>query len=223
MAVRILVVDDDRAVRESLRRSLSFNGYSVALAQDGVEALDLIASDRPDALVLDVMMPKLDGLEVCRRIRKHGAIPILMLSAKAEDMDKIMGLMTGADDYMVKPFAMRELEARLRALNRGLARNPASTRSDAAIAYDAGTMTATREGHRIALTRLQGRLLDALLAEAPKIVAHERLLRIAWGADAGDMAALHTQMYELRALVDKPFGVPLIRSVRGVGYRILPP
>ena len=119
MAVRILVVDDDRAVRESLRRSLSFNGYSVELAQDGLEALDLIAHDRPDALVLDVMMPRLDGLEVCRQLRSTGDdLPILVLTARDSVSERVAGLDAGADDYLPKPFALEELFARMRALLR---------------------------------------------------------------------------------------------------------
>jgi two-component system response regulator MprA len=117
--VRILVVDDDRAVRESLRRSLSFNGYSVELAQDGVEALDLIATDRPDAVVLDVMMPRLDGLEVCRQLRSSGDdLPILVLTARDSVSERVAGLDAGADDYLQKPFALEELLARMRALLR---------------------------------------------------------------------------------------------------------
>src|SRR5437879_11341211 len=119
VAVRILVVDDDRAVRESLRRSLSFNGYSVALAQDGLQALEMIATDRPDALVLDVMMPRLDGLEVCRQLRSTGDdLPILVLTARDTVSDRVSGLDAGADDYLPKPFALEELLARLRALLR---------------------------------------------------------------------------------------------------------
>jgi len=117
--VRILVVDDDRAVRESLRRSLSFNGYSVSLAQDGVEALDAIARERPDAVVLDVMMPRLDGLEVCRQLRSTGDdLPILVLTARDSVSERVAGLDAGADDYLPKPFALEELLARMRALLR---------------------------------------------------------------------------------------------------------
>ena len=118
MAVRILVVDDDRAVRESLRRSLSFNGYSVELAQDGREALDLIASDRPDALVLDVMMPGESGIDLMRALRSKGDISILLLTAMDEVDDRIAGLEGGADDYLAKPFEPRELVLRLNAILR---------------------------------------------------------------------------------------------------------
>jgi DNA-binding response OmpR family regulator len=148
----------------------------------------------------------------------HG-VPVLMLTARDTLDDILRGFAHGADDYMVKPFALKELEARLRALHRRTV--PTSEKTGGALlAYDAGTMTALREGQRIPLTRLQGRLLEALLSESPRIVPHERLLRAAWGNEPVDMGALHTQMYELRALVDKPFGTALIRSVRGVGYQV---
>jgi len=222
--LRVLLVEDQADIAANIWDFLERRGYEVDHCADGASGLERARTGAFDVIVLDLGLPRLDGLDLCKQLRDAGhGVPVLMLTARDTLEDKLRGFAHGADDYMVKPFAMRELEARLRALNRGLARNPASTRPDAPIVYDAGTMTAMREGHRIALTRLQGRLLDALLGEAPKIVTHERLLRVAWGADAGDMAALHTQMYELRALVDKPFGVPLIRSVRGVGYRILPP
>ena len=157
MAVRILVVDDDRAVRESLRRSLSFNGYSVALAQDGLEALDLIASDRPDALVLDVMMPKLDGLEVCRQLRSTGDdLPILVLTAREFGPRRVrLGLDAGADDYLPKPFALEELLARMRALLRRTTpddgESPAMTFAD--LSLDLVTREVTRGQRQISLTR----------------------------------------------------------------------
>ncbi|NUS94036.1 MAG: response regulator, partial [Nocardia sp.] len=117
--MRILVVDDDRAVRESLRRSLTFNGYTVDLAVDGIDALEKATADRPDALVLDVMMPRLDGLEVCRRLRSTGDdLPILVLTARDSVSERVAGLDAGADDYLPKPFALEELLARLRALLR---------------------------------------------------------------------------------------------------------
>ena len=129
--MRILVVDDDRAVRESLRRSLSFNGYSVNLAEDGVEALEAITNERPDAVVLDVMMPRLDGLEVCRQLRSTGDdLPILVLTARDSVSERVSGLDAGADDYLPKPFALEELLARLRAL---LRRTGPEEPSDAAV------------------------------------------------------------------------------------------
>src|SRR5262247_4655354 len=127
--MRVLVVDDDQAVRESLRRSLSFNGYDVELATDGFEALDRIATQRPDALVLDLMMPRLDGLETCRRLRSAGEdLPILVLTARDAVADRVAGLAAGADDYLPKPFALEELLARLRALLRRTHRDAGESR-----------------------------------------------------------------------------------------------
>ena len=146
--MRILVVDDDRAVRESLRRSLSFNGYSVDLAQDGLEALDAIANDRPDALVLDVMMPRLDGLEVCRQLRSTGDdLPILVLTARDSVSERVAGLDAGADDYLPKPFALEELLARMRAL---LRRTGPDDQGDSAVMTfsDLTLDPVTREVHR---------------------------------------------------------------------------
>ncbi|PRC48149.1 DNA-binding response regulator, partial [Mycobacterium sp. ITM-2017-0098] len=164
MPVRILVVDDDRAVRESLRRSLSFNGYSVEMAQDGREALDLIASSRPDALVLDVMMPRLDGLEVCRQLRSSGDdLPILVLTARDSVSERVAGLDAGADDYLPKPFALEELLARMRALLRrtnpveGDADSAAMTFSD--LSLDPVTREVTRGDRSISLTRTEFSLL----------------------------------------------------------------
>ncbi len=166
MAVRILVVDDDRAVRESLRRSLSFNGYSVELAHDGLEALDLISSNRPDALVLDVMMPRLDGLEVCRQLRSTGDdLPILVLTARDSVSERVAGLDAGADDYLPKPFALEELLARMRALLRRTTpddgtESPAMTFSD--LSLDPVTREVTRGQRQISLTRTE---LDLPVAE----------------------------------------------------------
>ncbi|MCH9767545.1 MAG: response regulator, partial [Actinomycetia bacterium] len=155
--MRILVVDDDRAVRESLRRSLSFNGYSVELAQDGREALDMIDSSRPDALVLDVMMPRLDGLEVCRQLRSTGDdLPILVLTARDSVSERVAGLDAGADDYLPKPFALEELLARMRALLRRT--NPEDGNESAAMSFtdltlDPVTREVTRGDRPISLTR----------------------------------------------------------------------
>ena len=174
VAVRILVVDDDRAVRESLRRSLSFNGYSVSLAEDGVEALNSIATDRPDALVLDVMMPKLDGLEVCRQLRSTGDdLPILVLTARDSVSERVAGLDAGADDYLPKPFALEELLARMRALLRRTgpddkAESVAMTFAD--LTLDPVTREVTRGVRPISLTRTEFALLEMLIANPRRVL-----------------------------------------------------
>jgi two-component system, OmpR family, response regulator MprA len=221
--VRILVVDDDRAVRESLRRSLSFNGYSVDLAEDGVDALNSIATDRPDALVLDVMMPKLDGLEVCRRLRSTGDdLPILVLTARDSVSERVAGLDAGADDYLPKPFALEELLARMRAL---LRRTTAEESADAAT-LSFGDLTLdpiTREVYRgtrsISLTRTEFALLEMLMANPRRVLTRSRILEEVWGFDFPTSGnALEVYVGYLRRKTEAEGELRLIHTVRGVGY-----
>jgi two-component system response regulator MprA len=220
--VRILVVDDDRAVRESLRRSLSFNGYSVALAQDGLEALDLIASDRPDALVLDVMMPRLDGLEVCRQLRSTGDdLPILVLTARDSVSERVAGLDAGADDYLPKPFALEELLARMRALLRRTTPDdgdsPAMTFAD--LSLDPVTREVTRGQRQISLTRTEFALLEMLIANPRRVLTRSRILEEVWGFDFPTSGnALEVYVGYLRRKTEAEGEPRLIHTVRGVGY-----
>jgi two-component system response regulator MprA len=220
--VRILVVDDDRAVRESLRRSLSFNGYSVALAQDGVEALDLISNDRPDAVVLDVMMPRLDGLEVCRQLRSTGDdLPILVLTARDSVSERVAGLDAGADDYLPKPFALEELLARMRALLRRTTPDdgdsPAMTFAD--LSLDPVTREVTRGQRQISLTRTEFALLEMLIANPRRVLTRSRILEEVWGFDFPTSGnALEVYVGYLRRKTEAEGEPRLIHTVRGVGY-----
>jgi two-component system, OmpR family, response regulator MprA len=222
VAVRILVVDDDRAVRESLRRSLSFNGYSVDLAHDGVEALEMIASDRPDGLVLDVMMPRLDGLEVCRHLRSTGDdLPILVLTARDSVSERVAGLDAGADDYLPKPFALEELLARMRALLRRTkpddAESVAMKFSD--LALDPITREVTRGVRRISLTRTEFALLEMLIANPRRVLTRSRILEEVWGFDFPTSGnALEVYVGYLRRKTEADGEPRLIHTVRGVGY-----
>jgi len=221
--VRILVVDDDRAVRESLRRSLAFNGYTVDLAEDGVEALEAIASERPDALVLDVMMPRLDGLEVCRQLRSTGDdLPILVLTARDSVSERVSGLDAGADDYLPKPFALEELLARLRAL---LRRTGPEDAGDGAIMTfaDLTLDPSTREVHRgnrpISLTRTEFSLLEMLIANPRRVLTRSRILEEVWGFDFPTSGnALEVYIGYLRRKTEAEGEPRLIHTVRGVGY-----
>ncbi len=223
MAVRVLVVDDDRAVRESLRRSLAFNGYSVVLATDGIEALEVINADRPDAMILDVMMPRLDGLEVCRRLRSTGDdLPILVLTARESVSERVAGLDAGADDYLPKPFALEELLARVRAL---LRRTRTETPVESApltftdLTLDPQTREVTRGERRISLTRTEFALLEMLIANPRRVLTRSRILEEVWGFDFPTSGnALEVYIGYLRRKTEAEGEPRLIYTVRGVGY-----
>ncbi|MBJ8344089.1 response regulator transcription factor [Antrihabitans sp. YC2-6] len=221
--MRILVVDDDRAVRESLRRSLTFNGYTVDLAVDGVDALDKTTLSRPDALVLDVMMPRLDGLEVCRRLRSTGDdLPILVLTARDSVSERVAGLDAGADDYLPKPFALEELLARLRALLRRAAPEPGMD-SEAMqfddLCLDPVTREVTRGDRQISLTRTEFSLLEMLLANPRRVLTRSRILEEVWGYDFPTSGnALEVYVGYLRRKTEADGEPRLIHTVRGVGY-----
>jgi two-component system response regulator MprA len=217
------VVDDDRAVRESLRRSLSFNGYTVDLAEDGVEALDAITNERPDALILDVMMPRMDGLEVCRQLRGTGDdIPILVLTARDTVSERVSGLDAGADDYLPKPFALEELLARLRALLRRT--GPEEASENALMTFgDLSLDPSTREVHRgsrpISLTRTEFALLEMLIANPRRVLTRSRILEEVWGFDFPTSGnALEVYVGYLRRKTEAEGESRLIHTVRGVGY-----
>jgi two-component system, OmpR family, response regulator MprA len=223
VAVRILVVDDDRAVRESLRRSLAFNGYSVDLAQDGQEALEMITSDRPDALVLDVMMPRMDGLQVCRHLRSTGDdLPILVLTARDSVSERVAGLDAGADDYLPKPFALEELLARMRALLRRTAfddNTETATLTFADLSLDPMTREVTRGERHISLTRTEFSLLEMLIANPRRVLTRSRILEEVWGFDFPTSGnALEVYVGYLRRKTEAEGEPRLIHTVRGVGY-----
>ncbi|ASO18272.1 two-component system response regulator MprA [Actinoalloteichus hoggarensis] len=225
--MRILVVDDDRAVRESLRRSLQFNGYQVDLASDGRQALDAVIGQRPDAMVLDVMMPRLDGLEVCRRLRGTGDdLPILVLTARDAVSDRVAGLDAGADDYLPKPFALEELLARLRALLRRASPDPGDGLDDlppplsfADLSLDTGTREVRRGDRLISLTRTEFSLLELLLSHPRQVLTRSRILEEVWGYDFPTSGnALEVYIGYLRRKTEGAGEARLIHTVRGVGY-----
>ncbi len=222
--MRILVVDDDRAVRESLRRSLAFNGYEVDLARDGLEALAAIADRRPDAVVLDVMMPRLDGVETCRRLRSAGEdLPVLVLTARDAVSDRVAGLDAGADDYLPKPFALEELLARLRALLRRTQSAAADAEPEVLRFSDLSLDTRTREVRRgerlIRLTRTEYLLLELLLLHPRQVLSRTQILTDVWGFDFPTTAnSLEVYVGYLRRKTEAEGEPRLIHTVRGVGY-----
>ena len=226
--MRILVVDDDRAVRESLRRSLAFNGYQVDLASDGQAALDAVTAQRPDAMVLDVMMPRLDGLEVCRRMRAGGDdLPILVLTAHDAVSDRVSGLDAGADDYLPKPFALEELLARLRALLRRRSPDDIAAAAMGAskplvfgdLSLDPDTRDVRRGDRPISLTRTEFSLLELLLAHPRRVLTRAQILEQVWGYDFPTTGnALEVYIGYLRRKTEAEGESRLIHTVRGVGY-----
>jgi len=219
---RVLIVEDDRAVRDSLRRSLEFNGYDVALATDGAEALAGIGTMRPDVVVMDVMMPRLDGIETTRALRSVGnTVPILVLTARDAVGDRVEGLDAGADDYLTKPFALDELLARLRAL---LRRTSTSDEDVEVLEYaDLSMDLASREVHRnnrlIELTRTEFNLLELFLRRPRRVLERSFILEEVWGFDFPTTAnSLEVYVGYLRRKTEEDGEPRLIHTVRGGGY-----
>lgn len=220
---RVLVVDDDRAVRESLRRSLEFNGYAVALASDGAEALASISGSAPDVVVMDVMMPRLDGLEATRALRKAGNdVPILVLTARDAVGDRVEGLDAGADDYLTKPFALQELLARLRALLRRVVPHedaPDETLTFADLTMDMATREVRRGDRLVELTRTEFALLEMFLRRPRRVLERSFILEEVWGYDFPTTAnSLEVYVGYLRRKTEAADEPRLIHTVRGVGY-----
>jgi two-component system response regulator MprA len=220
---RVLVVDDDRAVRESLRRSLEFNGYAVALASDGAEALASITGSAPDVVVMDVMMPRLDGLEATRALRKAGNdVPILVLTARDAVGDRVEGLDAGADDYLTKPFALQELLARLRALLRRVVPHgdaPDETLTFADLSMDMATREVRRGDRLVELTRTEFALLEMFLRRPRRVLERSFILEEVWGYDFPTTAnSLEVYVGYVRRKTEAEGEPRLIHTVRGVGY-----
>ena len=219
----MLVVDDDRAVRDSLRRSLEFNGYEVVLAADGAEGLVAVGSQHPDVVVVDVMMPRLDGIETTRALRAAGNdVPILVLTARDAVGDRVEGLDAGADDYLTKPFALEELLARLRALLRrvvpdGDGESEVLTFSD--LTMDVASRDVSRGGRPIELTRTEFTLLEMFLRRPRRVLDRSFILEEVWGYDFPTSAnSLEVYVGYLRRKTEAEGEPRLIQTVRGVGY-----
>ena len=220
VAVRILVVDDDPGVRKAVGRALTFEGYDVDEAADGAEALTLAATTPPDAIVLDVGMPRLDGLEVCRRLRADGVtLPILVLTARHQVTDRVAGLDAGADDYLVKPFALEELLARLRALLRRVSQDGDDVLRLGDLTLDPSTRHVERGGTPIPLTRTEFNLLELLLHNAGHVLTRDVIFERVWGYDF-DVTSNSLDVYigYLRRKTEPDGQSRLIHTVRGVGY-----
>jgi two-component system alkaline phosphatase synthesis response regulator PhoP len=227
MTASILIVDDEPSVTDLLAYNLRKASYAVLTASDGREALRVARETKPDLILLDLMIPELDGLDVCRELRKTSAVPIIMITARGEEIDRVVGLELGADDYVCKPFSVRELMARIKAV---LRRNQPGDESELSgslsgpggLHLDIEGRIARINGNLIDLTRLEFDLLRLLLVNAGRVLTRERLLEQAWGYDfVGDTRTVDSAIKRLRAKLR--IGAPqadAIESVRGVGYRL---
>lgn len=225
--MKILVVDDEQAVRESLRRSLRFNGYEVLTANDGLEAVETVRAESPELLILDVMMPNMDGLEVCRTLRSEGwDRPILVLTARDGVSDRVAGLDAGADDYLPKPFALEELLARVRSLVRRASADSIAAEAPVEsklsfedLELDADTREVNRGGRAISLTRTEFALLQLLMENPRKVLSRSKILEEVWGYDFPTSGnALEVYIGYLRKKTEGESDARLIHTVRGVGY-----
>lgn len=223
----ILIVEDEENLRETLRYKFTAEGYRVAVAADGEQAVELARTSVPDLILLDVMLPKLDGLEVCRVLRKTMTVPIIMLTARAEEVDKIVGLEIGADDYVTKPFSMRELVARVRALLRR-SEIPAGSRDGTPpvvtcgdLSVDAGAHKASIRGVELELKPKEFDLLAHLLRNRGMVLTREQLLRKVWGYEVDiDTRTVDVHIRWLREKIESdPSRPERIATVRGIGYR----
>ena len=217
---KILVVDDDTNICELLRLYLTKEGYQVTTANDGEEGLDKFNQVKPDMVLLDVMMPKMDGLEVCRRIRKLGNTPVMMLTAKGETFDKVLGLELGADDYMVKPFDTKEVVARIKAvLRRCRPDKAAHMLRSGGLVVDLDAHTVTVDGARVALTYKEFELLRLFLSHPGMAFTRDQLFQEVWGMDfCGETRTVDMHIRTLRQKLG-PYG-RRIETVRNVGYRM---
>lgn len=223
MANRLLIVEDDRDLARNLIDYLELQGYVPDYAPDGHAALRLLGSNTYDLIVLDLMLPGIDGIGICKRVRQDllSAVPIVMLTATDDVDTKISAFDIGADDYVIKPVALRELEARIRALIRRASHEvDSATLVVGDLRFDTGTMKMERAGQTIAMPPVPTRILALLMRHSPNVVHRLAIHREIWGDEPGDNHALIVHMHALRNAVDKPFERQLIHTVRGFGYRI---
>ena len=224
MTQRLLVVDDDKSIRETMELALSEEGYIVDTANDAEEARSAIRANTPDLLVLDVMLPGQDGFELCREIRRTSSLPIILLTAKTDTIDIVVGLESGADDYVTKPFEMRELVARMRSLLRRAQADDDTPQvlrvGPIEIRPDEGLVKKNDEP--LSLTRTEFRLLTTLAARPGRVYSREKLLSDVWGYDYfGDARLVDVHVRRLRMKVeDDPHNPTIIQTVRGMGYKV---
>ncbi|MBQ5961052.1 MAG: response regulator transcription factor [Firmicutes bacterium] len=223
MASKILVVDDEKMIVKGIRYAMEHDGYEIDAAYDGETALEMIRNRQYDLVILDVMLPKVDGIQVCQTVRETSNVPIIMLTAKSEDMDKILGLEYGADDYMTKPFNILELKARVKAIIRRASASQAPSRNvmeTGSLRIDYDSREVTVDGKNVNLTAKEFDLLELLSRNAGKVYSRDKLLDIIWGSEyPGDERTVDVHVRRLREKIEPKSSEPTyIQTKWGVGY-----
>jgi DNA-binding response OmpR family regulator len=219
--LRILLVEDDHDLASTLWDYLESQGFTVDYARDGVAGLRLALTGNHDLVVLDLSLPRLNGLDVCRQLRKQGRqMPVLMMSGRETLDDKLRGFADGADDYLVKPFALKELVARLHALLRPVQQTSPEALRVADLEYDLRGCCVQRAGKPIQVPPSGLRLLEVLMRNSPRVVSRSEMERTLWGEATGDANAMRSHLYALRMAIDKPFDKPLLHTLHGIGCRL---
>jgi DNA-binding response OmpR family regulator len=218
--MRILIIEDNRDILSNVLDYLQLKGYATDCAEDGLTGLHLAATQPYDLIVLDIMLPALDGLEICRRLREDGRndTPIIMLTARDTLDDRLEGFAHGADDYLVKPFALSELAARIEAVLRRVHGGNRRRLEVGDLRYDLDTLEISRAGKPLKLDPIELKLLEILMRKSPAVVRREALEEALWGEDVPDSDSLRSHIYQLRQAMDKPFRAPLLHTVHGVGF-----
>ena len=221
--MKILVVEDNKDIAENIADYLEPLGHTLDFASDGLSGLHLAVTEKFDVIVLDLMLPGMDGITLCKKLRSEGNVstPVLMLTARDQLDDKLEGFRAGTDDYLVKPFSVKELEVRLQALvNRSSSHTSERVLKIADLEYNLDTLETSRNKHKLELNPIQRRLLELLMLNSHKVVQREELERHIWGDIMPDNDVLRTHIYGLRNIIDKPFDTKLLHTVHGAGYRL---
>lgn len=220
--MRILVIEDNRDILANVLDYLQLKGFSVDCTQDGLTGLHLARTGHYNLIVLDIMLPGIDGYQVCKHLREEdrNEVPILMLTARDALDDRLLGLQAGADDYLIKPFALSELVARIEAILRRSQGSRMRQLKVADLVYDLDTLHVSRAGQPLKLNPLGLKLLAVLMQKSPAVVRREALEEALWGDDCPDSDSLRSHIHQLRQVLDKPFAHPLLHTLHGVGYRL---
>ena len=220
--MRILLVEDNRDILANLADYLGIQGYTVDCAQDGLSGLHLAVTEHYDLIVLDIMLPGLDGYTLCKRLREEARrnTPVIMLTARDQLDDRLQGFRSGADDYLLKPFALSELAARIEAVLRRSSGGGRRCLQVGELSYDLDTLEVSREGRALKLNPVGLKLLAVLMQKSPHVVRREVLEEALWGDDCPDSDSLRSHVHQLRQVIDKPFARPLLHTLHGVGYRL---